>query len=603
MRVFKDGRIEDKLVGEMINIEAGKLLYENGFPNTSEKPPLYPRIEHDDIVTTIRSHFGIIYLPNSIDLVNFVQDRIINLLEEKDKEHDYLSGYARLERRSSQFTAMKAKSTFSGSEIGSMYDTKMKRLFVINPDQTNLGKRIHHNRFHWFIFPISVLIRNIETFETPRFPPTTQFVSIIYDINDQLAVPDGAKLTSNITFNYFRVCQHLLSFDPLKHELQQETEEEDEKTEEASVDDERQAIINQKKCPDCQRAFKSKGGLTRHINTQVCVKKKKKIEQMKKVNDKISCPYCARECTGEAGLTAHLRGCENAKDPNLLKEVKEKRELEQFKQLTTVEKSARIKELELYPEYMPQWNDVVYDETRGIVLCSVRGAVFELIRYYGRWNIYEDKYSSGYIPIKEVSKPIYSDDFRNIVIDNTLNPSFEAQNLLRKDEWPNSSSFDANEICSHCLTPLYGEIYIALPHEKSHAGMAVCPTCMHFEPDIWCEDKRIADYLILRVCYPTSVEKIIERTTFNEEKKIVMKQSFSTKSLFVDSSNGDYAVYIGYDPKSNLNFNYIGWTGRIYNYINYTNSNNGFYSSGPKEKLSLIAAQAQIFPIRMIKCQ
>lgn len=600
MRVFKDGRIAEKIVGEIINIEAGKLLYENGFPNSSEKPSLYPKIEHDDVVTTIHSNIGIIYIPNSINLTRFVEKNIGPLLEEKDKEHDYLSAYARLERKSSQFTAMKAKSTFTESVIGSVYDIEKKRIFIINTEQTDLGKRIFHNRFHWFIFPISVLIRNIETFENPRFPPTTQFVSIIYDMNDQLAVADGTKLESNITFNHFRVCQHLLSFNPLKNELQQEDEEDE--IAEQSVNDDRQSTINQKKCPDCQRAFKSKGGLTRHINTQVCVKKKKKVEQAKKGNEKVGCPYCNRECAGEAGLTAHLRGCENAKDPNLVKEIKEKRELEQFKLLSTKEKSARIQELEAYPEYMAQWNDVLYDETRGIVLCSVRGAVFELIRYYGRWNIYEDQYTSGYIPIKEVSKPIYSEDFRNIVIDNSLDSSFDALNLMRKEEWPNSAQFDSNEICSRCFTPLYGEIYVAI-HEKSRAGIAVCPTCMHFEPELWCEDKRIADYIILRVCYPMSVEKIIEKTTYNQEKKTVMKQSYSTKALFVDASSGDYAVYIGYDPKTHPNFKYIGWTGRIYNYINYANSDNEFYSSGPKEKLSIMAAQSQIFPIRMIRCQ
>jgi hypothetical protein len=608
MRVFKDGRIADKIVGEMINIESGKLHYDNGFPTNTVKPPLYPSIEHDGIITTVRSHIGIIYLPGGSKMQEFIEKQLVPLLKERDAENDYLSNYARLERKVGQFTAMKAKSTFEESEVGNRYTNSKKRLFVINTDVTDLGKTMSHNRFYWFVFPISVLVKNIESFENPRFPPTTQFVSIIHDANNQLVIKDGEKLDSNITFKHFRVCQHLISFNPLKHKLEQEiaikeaVEEKKEEVEEV-ISDERQAIIDTKKCPDCQRQFKSKGGLTRHLNTKVCIKKKKQLEQQKKAAEKVKCPYCQRECVGNAGFTAHLKGCENAQDPNVVKEFQEKRQLEKFNSLTIKEKSARILELESYPEYMAQWNDVVYDETQGLALCPKRGAVFELIRYYGRWNIFKKDFDSGYVPLREVDKPIYEEDFRNIVIDNTLNPSFDTLNVLRKKQWPKTASFSSNELCSRCFTPLYGDIYVVLPHEKSLSGMGVCPTCMHYEPSIWCEDKRVADYTILRVNHPTNVEEIINRTTFNDRKKLVMKQSFSTSSLFVDSYLGDNAVYIGYEPDTHLDFQFIGWTGRIYGYINYTNSTNDFYKSGPKAQLAPIAAQAKIFPIRMIICQ
>jgi hypothetical protein len=602
MRVFKDGRVAEKIVGEMINIEAGKLLYEDGEPTGEKKPPLYPSIELDGIVSTIRSHVGFIYLPNGTDM-SLVFEQLVPLLEERDAEDDHLAGYARLERKASQFTAMKAKNSFTGNKSAESNSSRMKRAFYLSTDVANLYKTMKHNRFYWFVFPISVLIRNIQSFENPRFPPTTQFVSILFDPNDQLVVPNNTKLESNITFKHFRVCQHLVTFNPLKHQLQKELaaqQKEEKKKEDETVSAERQVLIDAKKCPDCKRQFKNKGGLTRHMNTKVCIKKKKKLEQQKKANEKIPCPYCQRECIGEAGLTAHLRGCANAQDPNIAKEVKEKRELEQFKKMSTKEKSARILELESYPEYMPQWNDVIYDETEGLALCPMRGAVFELIRFYGRWGIYQEDYDYGRVPLKVVDKPIYSDDFRNIVIDNTLNPSFETVEMLRSEKWPNTMKFDSNEICSRCFTPLYGDIYVVLPHEKSLSGMAVCPTCMHYDPSIWVEDKRVADYVIVRVNYPTTVDKVIDKTTFNEKKKEVMKQSFTTK-LFLDNYLGESAVYIGYDPVNHPDFNYIGWTGRIYNYINYTNSNNEFYKSGPKDQLSRIAAQANIFPIRMIR--
>ena len=606
MRVFKDGRIMEKIVGEMINIEAGKMLYDDGNPVIT-KPPLYPSIEFDGKITTIRSNIGFIYLPGGTDMKDFVNNQLIPALNEKDKQRDHLSGYARLERKASQFTAMKAKNTFTKNKVIKCNSNNLKRAFSINPDVTELGKLMGHNRFHWFVFPTSVLVKNIQSFENPRFPPTTQFFSIIHDANDQLVITNNTKLESNITFNHFRVCQHLVTFNPLKHKLEQEIAakkaEEDKKietTKEEVVDEARQQMIDQKKCPDCKRVFKSKGGLTRHINTKVCIKKKKKLAEQKKESDKIPCPYCQRECVGEAGLTAHLRGCENAKDPSLVKEIKDKRRLEQFKKLSTTEKSARILELEAYPEYMPQWNDVVFDETGGMTLCPMRGAVFELIRFFGRWNIYKASFKAGHVPLKEVDKPIYDEDFRNIVIDNTLNPSFETMNIVRKKQWPNTAKFNPNELCSRCFTPLYEDIYVVLPHEASLSGMAVCPTCMHYEPELWCEDKRIADYTILRVYHPTKVTEIIRKTDFSDKKKEVMKQSFSTKVLFVDKYNSDSAVYMGYEPGTHEDFQYIGWTGRLFGYINYTNSANSFYESGPKEILAPLAAQAKIFPIRMI---
>ena len=300
MRVFKHGRIVDKIIGEIINIESGKLLYEDGFATNTVKSPLYPSIELDGIVTTIRSSIGFIYLPNSLDMKEFIEKQIIPVLVEKDHEHDYLSNYARLERKSGQFTAMKAKSTFQSSLVGDSHTSDHKRVFIINLDSTDIGKSINHNRFTWFVFPISVLVKSIESFENSRFPPTTQFVSMIYDINNQLNAENNEKMLSNITFKNFRVCQHLISFNPLKDKLQKEldaTKEKDKKKEEKKVSAERQAFLDQKKCPDCQKQFKSKGGLTRHVNAQACIKKKKLLEQRKKLNEKIKCPY-----SGPAGI-------------------------------------------------------------------------------------------------------------------------------------------------------------------------------------------------------------------------------------------------------------------------------------------------------------
>lgn len=96
----------------------------------------------------------------------------------------------------------------------------------------------------------------------------------------------------------------------------------------------------------------------------------------------------------------------------------QKDNLTKFLQMTPEEKQKHLDQMGGHPEYVPQWNDTVYDPAHGIALCKKRGAAFELIRHFGRWEKFNDAFNNGIIALHKLIKPVFYEDFRNIIVEN-----------------------------------------------------------------------------------------------------------------------------------------------------------------------------------------
>lgn len=636
MRVFKHSTdIKQKIAREMVNIESGLLYFEPG-KEISTKPTLYPEIERDNIKSTIRSPVGFIYLPNDINMAEFMKG-IETYLVDYDMQLNHLSKYMRLKQINSQFTALKAKNNMTKTVYctsNASADTYTKRVIYLNVGAPISGLY----RFQWYVFSTRTMVKNIEQFENPIFPATTQFVSILYDKHDYLKVIDGQKLVSNITFQNFRVFQNLITFDPLRvitdKELALKNNSNDSNDDEDMNDEVAQAHINALRCPKCLKKYASKPGLTRHMNTKSC----KKVVHSDNVsssggddNDSPSppqqsplpgissgepltsllpsaiatpvsavatatpktCPFCNRSFKTVGSLKTHMKKCKNAttETQSLAKATIQKDNLAEFMKMSPEDKQKHLDKMGGYPEYVPQWNDVIYDPMHGIALCARRGAVFELIRHFGRWDKYHNAFNNGVIALHKLVKPLFYEEFHNIIIENRGIPK------TRKTQFPNTAAYADCEICYSCYTPLYGDIYVICNDlgngVPGGTGTAVCPTCMHYEPYAHSPTKPTQQ--LLRVAYPTTAQRLISKTNFAPLKKEILLLCFG--ETYTDMSYGSHcAFYLGNKTQAE----YLGWTGFLSDFISYIDSNNNF-SHLTNQPMMKYLEKTKIFPARLIR--
>jgi len=590
------------IVGEMVNIESGKYLYDDGElikRPAGEKPPSYPSIECNGTTTTFKSNIGIIYLPlsRSEELNSFAQVLKIEI-DKMDKKHKHLTGFARVERYAGHFTAMKAKPNYANStlvvESGKMDNPAgYLRMIDVNTSASSLNSRMGKNRFNWFIFPQMLVLKNLQNFENPRFSPLTQFISIYYDQQDLLMAPHNTKLEDNITLEHFRVCQNLMTFKVLETVVKESKPAKKKEFTPKQLAD-RKKLRDNLQCPDCKRKLKSKGAVTRHMNSKACITVQAAAKP-KKTLPQVKCPACSVNCGGHSSLLGHITNCWKVKKmttklnmaPYIQRAGKEA--LEKFKDMDHAEKKARLLELSRYPEYLSQWNDIVYDEQNGIKFCRKRGTAFEIMAYFGDFEgSVGMNLSDNNVPIYRFpdSTPVYEEDFKNIIVDNEMHStSIDG----RMAQLPNLSRFNRDEVCVVCLTPLYDEVYGVIPvRSKIHAYM-VCPTCMHYNDEF---NASGTTNTILRVKYPVSRESIVKQMKIPDQKKRVLMNATS------DSYRDGNALYLDYTPGGK--FKHIGWPLHLIELIRYAESDAGIYKTGDVEKIKLMMQEAQIFPVQYI---
>lgn len=212
-----------------------------------------------------------------------------------------------------------------------------------------------------------------------------------------------------------------------------------------------------------------------------------------------------------------------------------------------------IKKNIIRPEYIPGWEP----GELSIHLCEKRRGAFEIIKHLGNKLIYTDTY----LPIFPITQTIYEVNYQDIIIDN-------------------SSEQKDNNICAHCDTPLYNDIYVVF--SDSNIGKAYCCICLHSKFDVNSRRADISgmplynsDNIIARVKYPRTHTQVIEYIESDILVKNIISQSFDP--LYIENDNSIVkALYLNFQLS---NTKYIGWNSSISSFISYiTNSNNNIHS-------------------------
>lgn len=217
MRVIIDStNIYVRLAAEMINIESGRQLYDNGVriledekgKETKQKSNFYPNFEIDGVVTSIRAAFGVLYLPD--DLAGNAQmiSKLMKTIEDM-AEKENLNSYAALETGNEHFNVLRAKNNYRGTSITSLAETAFPQRRAVVGCKYFSGRDayIAGARFNWFIFPISALILEAESYNSARIHPNTQLVSVLYDRDKLFRYADNELIIEQVTiydirFNY-----------------------------------------------------------------------------------------------------------------------------------------------------------------------------------------------------------------------------------------------------------------------------------------------------------------------------------------------------------------------------------------------------------------
>jgi hypothetical protein len=171
-------------------------------------------------------------------------------------------------------------------------------------------------------------------------------------------------------------------------------------------------------------------------------------------------------------------------------------------------------------------------------LCPIRKAAFEIIRHLGNWELYNRLIIAP--QLHKLTQPVSMIDYNKINI---------------------------KDICTHCSTPLYDDIYVI--QDENSEYIAYCPICIHSK---WLN--RMLDTtgtplykvndIIYKTTYPRTAATIIEQLPVD----IIVKDILLTlqkNQCTIDNCFVGRCLYIGSPVK------YIAWSGAFADYINYTN--------------------------------
>ncbi|HXT82838.1 MAG TPA: hypothetical protein VN704_00570 [Verrucomicrobiae bacterium] len=204
-----------EIISECINLEVGKIVSENGeLLEIFDKTLSYPSFTIDNVKTSIKTNMGFIFIPRRL-ISHFMKNFTNNLNEISAKYKgrtgsDHLQGYSALEIGNDHFTTLKAKHSLDEVST-SKYHGSVKRSIVVNENEERLDKIVGLARFTWVIYSVEQFIEDISNYHNRKIPIECQLVSIFYDPDKIVDLPNGYLQVGNLTFKHFNICQGVTS--------------------------------------------------------------------------------------------------------------------------------------------------------------------------------------------------------------------------------------------------------------------------------------------------------------------------------------------------------------------------------------------------------
>jgi len=203
------------IAGEMLNIECGKKIFDNGVLIPGDRHGTYPDIQHEGVRTIITTNYGIIYIPVLGGNINglLANNWVINLKNTVSeltgvanhllKKYGRLDSYECIDTGECGFTSTKAKHNSYGN-LTYVCNTNryisiknLDRVIWVFPDCTEkkLATELRGNRFTWMINDMDSLITTAVNNTISPNPSgfVDSYISICYDVNNVFDVQDVLK--------------------------------------------------------------------------------------------------------------------------------------------------------------------------------------------------------------------------------------------------------------------------------------------------------------------------------------------------------------------------------------------------------------------------
>lgn len=191
------------IAGEMINLEAGKLIYENGkmIPKKKQRP--YPKIRDGNCTITCKLNIGVLYIPADIPFEE-TYSKLHDLLDKMEPEN-HLMDMMTLETGSRQFCAVEVKSLMSGTTDKVKAGCWKRRITnTDDPYQSFSGAR-----FIWMVKSFPNCIFN-KKYSVCQPTDLANISTIVFDSHDLLVYKNNSYHLNIITPMKFRAYDLLL---------------------------------------------------------------------------------------------------------------------------------------------------------------------------------------------------------------------------------------------------------------------------------------------------------------------------------------------------------------------------------------------------------
>lgn len=208
------------IAGEMLNIECGKKIFNNGVLIDDNHHQTCPDIQYEGVRTIIKSNFGILFVPNNNEKIEgttvrkWVESINITLSEMREESLSLLKKYGRIdayeciETGENGFTSTRVKRFSENTHTNIVINTheisskNFERVFWIFPDMFSANNsQLCKNRFTWAVRSNTKLLIDVCSSVTiPDIDTSIQsYLSICYDPDNWFNTPNIVK--KNLTIS------------------------------------------------------------------------------------------------------------------------------------------------------------------------------------------------------------------------------------------------------------------------------------------------------------------------------------------------------------------------------------------------------------------
>src|SRR5271170_7885026 len=172
MRIFigeQDDVDIDRIAGEMLNMEVGRVIYDNGILVDSEIS--YPSFDIDGIKSSVKTQYGILIIPDICDTLSAIKARLDSITAEYMMKlgKTSINKSALISKRECNFASLRLLRGDHEIKIREFMDVRNIYESILNTINRNYF--ISESVFTWFICSISQLYGSIENYETSVITP------------------------------------------------------------------------------------------------------------------------------------------------------------------------------------------------------------------------------------------------------------------------------------------------------------------------------------------------------------------------------------------------------------------------------------------------